>query len=265
MSRKITVYTTGSGVGKVIETDTVNWGQLKTELGKNGVSYNNMKAVVGKTKTNLEHPEAALPDEDFILFLFPEKTRSGATYTATQIANMPYKELREVLKGLSTEDEASFKAHFNGDGKNYTVKSTDTLKALLASYKSKPAAKSSKIADVVSSISKSKAVAKPNAVVTTKSDKPVRIKRETIEEEAPKGNVIPSFKNDDEKTNFIIDLINGMTSPTSEQKDKAISAIAVLKAGSEVKGNKSSSFTTIDNDSLRREAEQIRRNISGVQ
>lgn len=262
MSRKITVYTTGSGVGKVIETSSVNWGQLKAELGKEGVGTSSMKAVIGKTKTNLEHSEAIIPDEDFTLFLFPEKTRSGApVYTDAQIKAMSFSEIRAALKVISGESEATFKAHFNV-GKNYTTKTTDEIKALLISYQAKNAPKG-KAKTATESLPK--AAPKAEAVkAPIKSDKPARIKREVVQEGAATEVPTPTFKNDDEKINFIIDLISGMTSPISDQKDRAISAIASLKAGSEVKGVKSTSFTIIDNASLGREAEQIARGLSGI-
>lgn len=269
MSKKITVFTTGSGVGKVIETDGVNWGQLKTELGKAGVSYSSMKAVVGKTKVNLEHNEATIPDEDFTLFLFPEKTRSGApVYTDAQIKSMSFAEIRAALKVLAGEDEAGFKAHFNV-GKNYTTKTTDEVKNLLISYQTKNAPKGGKStkAGVVESL-KGKTTTKPDAVAAPKgkttSSAPARVERKAIKEETTSGSSI-SFKNDDERVNFIIDLIGEMNSPTPDQKDRAISAIASLKAGSEVKGShSSSSFPTVDNAALRKEADLIRRGLSGI-
>ena len=62
---------------KIIETEATIWGELKTALSENGVSYEKMKAVIGETKLTLEADNALLPTEGFTLFLMNKKTKAG--------------------------------------------------------------------------------------------------------------------------------------------------------------------------------------------
>lgn len=264
-TRKITVFSTAGRSGKVIETDSLNWGALQTDLKSQGVSFSGMKAVVGKTRVNLEHSEAVLPDEDFTLFLFPEKTKSGAGLTAAQVEAMPYADLRSTLKDLAAADGERFKEHFNKD-KNYTTKSTGDLKSLLISYDSGSSKRSSS-----KGIASTKAEANPKTSlpeksaktatkeIKTNSDKPARVERKAAE---TSSNSDLDLNTDEKKVNFIIELIEKMGKPTNLQKEEAISAIASLRAGSEVRGSRGS--TSIDTNSLSREADEIRKGLSGV-
>lgn len=260
-TRKITVFSTGSKSGTVIETGSVNWGALQGDLRNKGVSFNGMKAIVGKTKVNLEHTDASLPDEDFTLFLFPEKTKSGLT--AAQVEALPYKALRDELKRLSEADGEKFKSHFNVD-KNYTTKGTDVLKALLISY----SALATKTAETAA-IPKAEAKAVPAKATKEKvaqvvdslktSAKPERVQKEAVK--AP--SVSDALDTDEKKLDFIVELIQNLKSPTQTQKNDAIYAIASLRAGAEIKG-KGKEFVNVDNKALLDEAKQIARGVSGI-
>lgn len=266
LKRNITVVSTGSSKAKAIESSALNWSALQTELSKNGVTHSGMKAVIGKSKVNLENPDAILPDDDFTLFLFPTRTKSGATYTAAQIAAMPYSEIRGAIKAAIESDPTGAKSHFNVD-KNYTIKSTDDLKALLTSYKPKggkaaPATK--EVAGVVDSVkNKAKAAPAPSTpAARPASSVPTRTKA-TLKEEPTKGSttVASALDTDEKRIDFIIELIGDMTKPNSAQKNEAISAIASLRANSEVKGKSS---VEVDTNELMKEARQIARGLQGI-
>jgi hypothetical protein len=257
-TRKITVFSTAGKSGKVIETSALNWGALKSELSAQGVSASGMKAVIGKTKTNLEHQDAVLPGEDFNLFLFPEKTRSGLS--ASQIEAMPYADLRAELKRLSEASPEAFKAHFSQD-KNYTNKSTSDLKALLISYKP-TGSKTTKAAPVAQTSIPVPAKGSKTVPVKTSST-PARVERKAVPAEisAATPSIIDSLKTDDDKIDFVVSIIQGLSSVSEYDKENAVIALAGLKASSKVKGKVSQ---IIDTESLSREAEDIRRGLSGV-
>lgn len=79
---KVSVYT-GQGQNiKEIETSASTWGDLKSQLDREGVSTNGLTAVVGETEVTLESNGAQLPNmENFTLFLLPTKVKSGASHS----------------------------------------------------------------------------------------------------------------------------------------------------------------------------------------
>lgn len=264
--KTITVVSTGSSKAKAIETGALNWGDLQKELTNNGVTHSGMKAVIGKSKLNLESPDAILPDDSFTLFLFPTRTKSGAGYTAAQIAAMPFKDVRAAIKSAIDAD-ASAADHFNSGGKNYTNKSTDELKKLLTSYKPKvsksaPAAK--EVASVVGAVKeKAKSAPVPSTPATkATSSTPVRTKATPKEEPKASVNVATALDTDEKRIEFIIELIGDMDKPSQADKNEAISAIASLRANSEVKGK---ATVQVDTDELMREARNIAKGLSGIQ
>ena len=117
--KKVTVYTSNLGNGKTIETSATTFGALQTDLNSAGVSIENMRAVIGETKVTLEHPDAALPEGDFKIFLLPIKTKSG---------NVTRKELYKIIKDLKENNGADYVAINIG---NYTTMSTENLLAIM--------------------------------------------------------------------------------------------------------------------------------------
>lgn len=117
--KKVTVYTSNLGNGKTIETSATTFGALQTDLNSAGVSVENMRAVIGETKVTLEHPDAALPEGDFKIFLLPIKTKSG---------NVTRKELYKIIKDLKENNGADYVAINIG---NYTTMSTENLLAIM--------------------------------------------------------------------------------------------------------------------------------------
>lgn len=257
-ARKITVYNTGGKQGKVIETSSLNWADLQKDLSANGVSYSGMKAVIGKTKTNLEHKDAVLPGEDFTLFLFPEKTRSGAGKTAAQIEGMSFGEVRAEIKAIFEKDGDKAKDHFNKD-KNYTNKSTAEIKQLLVTYSgAKGAAKAPAKTEVAKATTSAKALPAGKA----SSTKPARVERKAVPEAKPEVTSASELKTDEQKIDFMVNLIEGLDAPSEFAKAEAVEAICQLRATGEVKGKKT--VGSIDTVSLDAEAAEIRKGLSGV-
>jgi hypothetical protein len=77
--RLVKVYSTvGSNKSECLTSATV-WEQLKGEMLEKGVLLNGMKAIVGGTEVTLESPNAQLPAGNFMLFLVPDKVKSGCS------------------------------------------------------------------------------------------------------------------------------------------------------------------------------------------
>ena len=72
-TRKITIYSTQAKSSQTIETSASTWGELKGELSDVG----NVRAVVRETRNSLDTPSSKLPDQDFTLFMYPERVKSG--------------------------------------------------------------------------------------------------------------------------------------------------------------------------------------------
>ena len=72
-TRKITVYSTQAKSSQTIETSASTWGKLKAEMSDVG----NVRAVIRETRNSLDTPSSKLPDQDFTLFLYPQRVKSG--------------------------------------------------------------------------------------------------------------------------------------------------------------------------------------------
>jgi hypothetical protein len=75
--RTITIAAMNLGTPVEITTAASTWGELKNDLANNNIEYNNMKAMIRETETSLEGNNAVLPTGDFVLFLTPDKVKSG--------------------------------------------------------------------------------------------------------------------------------------------------------------------------------------------
>ncbi len=127
--RKVTAFSSGQNSRKfVVESKAETWGELMKDFDAAGVVYKNMSVVERATRNNLVVPDAILPKGDFLVYLLPEKTDSGVDATA-----WPYKDLRGFIQSAIAQNGDSAKAHFNVD-KNYTLKSTPEMIALVNSY-----------------------------------------------------------------------------------------------------------------------------------
>lgn len=123
--RTIRVFSTRSR--KKIESQATTWGELKVELRELDIPYNGMKAAIGKSKVTLEHKDAQLPAEEFVLYLMPTKTKSGVN-----VDTMSYKDLKKSISEAISTGESAYNL-FN-EGKNYTNKKSADLRALYKTW-----------------------------------------------------------------------------------------------------------------------------------
>lgn len=118
--RKVTVWSTKGKKKSVYETEAKTWGELQTVINED-YDLNSLKATENVNKTSLEHVDAVIPEGDFVLFLRPEKTKSGA-----DVNSMSFKELRAEL---TDADKAQLKIDLKG--RNWTQAKTSELKDFL--------------------------------------------------------------------------------------------------------------------------------------
>ena len=97
-----------------VETSATTLGELKREV---NINWNNTSVVVKDTKTSLPFDESVLPSGNTILFVFPQKAKSGA-YSD--------KEAKAKIKALK---KAGVVIPFN-----YTIASTEVLNKFLETY-----------------------------------------------------------------------------------------------------------------------------------
>ena len=117
---KITVYSTKGQQKYAHETQATTWGALKQEL--SGVfDFNSLNATENITKRDLTVDTAELPTTDFILFLRPKTTKSGA---------YSYKEAKNIVK----EDKNLQKAIKVAYATDYTHLGTEQLNEAIARF-----------------------------------------------------------------------------------------------------------------------------------
>lgn len=76
--REVTVYNTVGQNRKAVSTDVPTWGELQAVLSSNNIPFSGMSVVIGETQVTLESSAAHLPEQDFTLFMMPQKVKSGA-------------------------------------------------------------------------------------------------------------------------------------------------------------------------------------------
>ena len=87
------------------ETEATTFGELKAELPD--VKWDGMRVVERSTKATLQLDDAALPAGDFVLFVVPEKTKSGAVEQLEDIDSAGYNDLRSHISYLNKEYNAN--------------------------------------------------------------------------------------------------------------------------------------------------------------
>lgn len=117
---KITVYSTKGQQKYAHETQATTWGALKQEL-SDVFDFNSLNATENITKRDLTVDAAELPTTDFILFLRPKTTKSGA---------YSYKEAKAIIK----DDKAAQKAIKKAYATDYTHLSTEQLNEAIARF-----------------------------------------------------------------------------------------------------------------------------------
>lgn len=129
-TRKVTAFSSGQNARRItIDSKAMTWGELQKDFDAAGIVYKGMSVVNRINKTNLVLPDAVLPEGDFLLYLLPEKTSSGA-YSCTGWA---YKDLRGFIQRAIIEGGDTAKNYFNFK-KNYTMKSTEEMQELITNY-----------------------------------------------------------------------------------------------------------------------------------
>jgi len=136
--RNVTLKVTSQKELIKAQTEARTFGDLQKEM-KN-VKWNGMRVVVRETKNTLQKADALLPAGDFILFLVPEKVKSGG----------PKKKLKDIAKA-SYNDLRSHGSYLNNEkGAQINISgSTEVIrKSLQAYYNAKNPAKAGKSAPV---------------------------------------------------------------------------------------------------------------------
>jgi len=103
--RKVTLKLTTQKDLIVVDSNARTFGELKAEM--NTVKWDGMRVVVRSTKNTLQDDDALLPAEDFVLFLVPEKVKSGGTKKKLKdIAGAKYNDLRSHASFLNKMKDA---------------------------------------------------------------------------------------------------------------------------------------------------------------
>ena len=83
--RTITLYSTRYGV-KSIETEAQTWGDFKHKVEETGFRTEGFALLIGISKTLITSNDSVLPNENFVLYFLPEKTKAGADpYTLKEL------------------------------------------------------------------------------------------------------------------------------------------------------------------------------------
>lgn len=109
-----------------IESSASTWAQLKLELRAAGYDMSTLIATEKETRHTLEHDESTLPTGDFVLFLRPAKTKSGADYS-----NASYSDMRAEIAQIGKEVKDFLTNRFNT---NWTRITLDQLRDGLTAY-----------------------------------------------------------------------------------------------------------------------------------
>lgn len=98
-----------------VESDARTFGELKKQL--KDVMWDGMRVVERTTKNTLQMDDAVLPATDFVLFLVPEKVKSGADI---DIDSSTYNDLRSHMSMLNKTENAGLSL----DGKTENLRNT---------------------------------------------------------------------------------------------------------------------------------------------
>jgi hypothetical protein len=75
--RKLVTYNNIGNAKREIMTSASTLGELQLEFDRAGIAYQGMKIIDGKTQHSYESRGAVLPESDFVLFMVPERVKSG--------------------------------------------------------------------------------------------------------------------------------------------------------------------------------------------
>lgn len=109
--RKVNVFFQQAGDLQSVESDAYTFGEFKEKYPE--FNFSNKKVVVKESLVTLEVDDAKLPDEEFTLFVYPQKSKAGADenplskYTITQVTNMLGNNLRRAIRRLNAKGVTS--------------------------------------------------------------------------------------------------------------------------------------------------------------
>jgi hypothetical protein len=101
--RKVTIYSTRTRATQVIETEATTWGELKSLI-NDDMGVSSSKVMIRENRTTLEHNDAALPEGDITLFLYPEKVKSGTDGDV---------EIKDVVRAMKSRFDNMFQEILN--------------------------------------------------------------------------------------------------------------------------------------------------------
>lgn len=123
-TRKITVYSTQAKSSQTIETSVSTWGELKAEMSDVG----NVRAVIRETRNSLDTPSSKLPDQDFTLFLYPQRVKSGDDEIQVAVKK---KRTVKVHKVKEAEWDSTIDREINGALKKYKGEFDNAMKSIV--------------------------------------------------------------------------------------------------------------------------------------
>ena len=99
MERIVKIYS--SNADKILKcvSSATTWGELKTDLDRDGIEYEKNSVVVKENKTSLELDDALLPEGEFTLRLTPKNIKSGADNINTNdVDKWSYEQVKTYCK-----------------------------------------------------------------------------------------------------------------------------------------------------------------------
>lgn len=215
-TRTITLYATKGGKKEKVETAVTTWKELKKIARDKGYDVDKLLSTENVTRHDLVNDEALLPEGPFTLFMRPKQVKSGA--------ELSYKEIRAAIKADIEKHGDEAKYHYNVGGKNYTNKSTDELRALVASFtpsaqlKEETKESTAEVAETVTE----EAVSDTPVKVVTNTDRVEKIKLLLIEivENASTPDV------EERATEILEDYLPGLTAEIEADLDATSTNVA---------------------------------------
>lgn len=88
MARKVTVASAAANRAKAFMTNATTWAQLKEEIIGQGLSLDNVEAVMAPGNVTLSQPESVLATTDFNVYLIPTKNKAGMPLSDSDIQDI---------------------------------------------------------------------------------------------------------------------------------------------------------------------------------
>jgi hypothetical protein len=106
--RTVTVYASKTRERQTIETDVTTWGEL-LPLIDSSIGAKDADVTIRETRTSLQHPDAQLPEGDFLIFVYPKKVKSGMSDNTRAVAEKAAETaIRNVVKEMKAKFDDMF-------------------------------------------------------------------------------------------------------------------------------------------------------------